>query len=100
MSTFHTNNKIIRKEGGEYFVRGQREYPEDEIKKTKSEILLEFNIDLDALENASLNAQTYTKNRPSTNGEIDFEGNPAGYKALKEAYKTKVANKNKVPEND
>ena len=86
MSHFHINNVVINKKDGKYFVRGQRQFEEDEIEKTIDQLNTEYSIDIVSIETASTNATTYTKNRKLSY----FEGDPEGFAAFKAKGKEKA----------
>ena len=69
----HIGDKIIESEivdqNTVYYIRGQRQYTEDRVQKSKAEILSQDGIDIDAFLNASANAETYEKPRDLSHGE-------------------------------
>lgn len=69
MSFLHEGNKIVEEEGGTFYVRGARQFPEDRVEKSKADILSQDGVDIDAFTIASANAQTYTKDRTLSHGE-------------------------------
>lgn len=63
MTFLHEGDKIVEENNGRFYVRGQRQFEEDRVEKTKSRILSEDGIDLDDFNARSANAETYEKPR-------------------------------------